>query len=157
MSRTDADDRLHDRIYAAVPYLASLLLAVVAGIWMALDNGTDGTRAADARPLASGELALVVVEADWCGWCKRFRRDVAPAYDNSAYSARVPLRYVPLDRYRRAGLELSSPVRGVPTFLLVNAEGREVARLRGYPGGPDRFFAALDGMLEKAGAAPVAR
>lgn len=146
------DDVWHDRLFAAVPYLGAGLLAVVAAIWFALDGGDGGDVVAEARrpTFSGGSMSLVVVEADWCGWCKRFRRDVAPKYEESPYASRVPLHYVQLDQQGRAGFKLASRVRSVPTFVLVDGEGREIDRLRGYPGGPDRFFAALDGMLSRA-------
>lgn len=146
------DERLHDRLYAAVPYIGGVLLAVAAALWSVLDSGERPQVASSRAPVAysGGGLTLVVVEADWCGWCKRFRRDVAPKYGDSPYASRAPLRYVQLDDQRNAGLQLASHVRAVPTFVLVDGAGREIDRLRGYPGGPDRFFMALDRMLEKA-------
>ena len=55
----------------------------------------------------------------------------------------LPLRQVHLDRGKDKSVELKSPIRYTPTFVLVE-DGKEKARIEGYPG---EFF--FWGVLEK--------
>lgn len=91
-----------------------------------------------------------MVESAGCSWCRRFRNEVAPSYDQSGYGARAPLRYLQVGEVRTSGYQFAGDIRATPTFVLVDRRGKEIDRVRGYPGGGQRFYTALDGMLAKA-------
>lgn len=88
-----------------------------------------------AAPLAAAEL--VMLEQPGCPWCARFNAEIAPAYARTDEGRRAPLRRVDITRDWPEDLAAVSPERFTPTFILVE-DGRELGRIRGYPG--DEFF-----------------
>jgi protein disulfide-isomerase len=113
-----------------------------------------------AQAKAKEEKKLVLVDftgSDWCGWCKKAKKDILDTPEFAEY-AKNNLVLVELD-FPSAKIEQSAElkktnkalqnqygVRGFPTFLLVNGEGKELGRQVGYlEGGPKSFIAKLDG------------
>jgi hypothetical protein len=94
-----------------------------------------------ALPALSAEL--VMYRRAGCPYCLAWDREIAPAYPKTDIGKRLPLRHVHLDRGKDTSVELKSPVRFTPTFVIVE-DGREKARIEGYPG---EFF--FWGVLEK--------
>ena len=84
---------------------------------------------------------LVMFDATWCGYCKKFKREVAPTYNSTAAGRVFPLRIIDIDR-ETADFTLKEKVRGTPTFVIV-AEGMEIARFSGY-GGPEHFYETME-------------
>ncbi len=108
---------------------------------------TLGMLAAPARA-----VELVMVEQHGCEWCARWNEEIAPIYPKTAEGAFAPLRRVDL-RDLPPDLNTTRRVNFTPTFLIVK-EGREIARLEGYPG-EDFFWPLLEAMLrDHAGFAP---
>ena len=99
----------------------------------------------DAPLPASGNVALIVMEADGCIYCSIFRRDVLPAYETSERGKAVPVRFLDINDIDGSGIELSSPVSILPTFV-VTRNNREVGRIPGYVG-PENFFHAMNYLL----------
>lgn len=90
---------------------------------------------------------MVMYEQKGCVWCKRFNEEIAPAWPKTEQGKRAPLRRVDIDEPIPADLADIQVERFTPTFVLID-EGREIARLRGYPG--DQFFwQIVDDMLAK--------
>lgn len=135
-----------DRLFTMAPYLA----AVAAG-FMALGLIMPGTpRPSDvATHRTYDTMTLVVFETESCIYCKRFKEDIAPGYVHSSYAARAPLRTLHVSEQSSAGYQLRGYISTVPTFVLIGRDGREIDRIRGYPG-RDRFYPKLDEVLAKA-------
>lgn len=96
-------------------------------------------------PAAAAEL--VMFEQPGCAWCMRFDQEIAPAWPKTEQGKRAPLRRVNIQDPLPEDLATIAVERFTPTFVLVD-DGREIARLRGYPG--DEFFWHLiDEMLTK--------
>jgi thiol-disulfide isomerase/thioredoxin len=146
MDPTDLDEETRESpwIYRAMAGLLAVFVLLAGAFWLVHPE-------AEPPPAArlSDRPTLLVIETESCSWCRRFRRDVAPKYVNSSYESRAPLRYVHRDEQRQSGYRLKSSVSAVPTFVLVDTQGIEVDRLRGYPGGGAKFFSAVDHMLAK--------
>jgi hypothetical protein len=70
-------------------------------------------------------------------------------YERSRYESLAPLHYVDAGDQRRSGYRLKARVSSVPTFILVDRNGREVARLNGFPGPMAQFEPHLDRMLAR--------
>ncbi|MBR0839926.1 thioredoxin [Bradyrhizobium liaoningense] len=102
------------------------LLAVA----IALTLPATGSRAAE----------LVMFERPGCVWCARFNAEIAPIYAKTEESQAAPLRRVDLNSPLPADLAGIDPGVFTPTFVVVK-EGREIGRIRGYPG--DAFFFGL--------------
>jgi hypothetical protein len=90
---------------------------------------------------------LVMFRRDGCPWCARWDREIGPIYPATELSRRAPLRMVNLDGDRNHSVGLRSPIIYTPTFVLVE-EGREVARLEGYPG-EDFFWVLIEQMVAR--------
>ena len=83
--------------------------------------------------------------------------EIAPIYPKTDIGKRVPIRFVDIDRIGELEIEVTSPVRFSPTFVLVD-DSREIARIEGYPG-QDFFWGRLRALvppLPQAGAATCA-
>lgn len=90
---------------------------------------------------------LLMMERPGCIYCARFNAEIAPAYPNTDEGRRAPLRRVDITEPWPADLEAIERDFVTPTFVLME-DGREVDRLRGYPG--DQFFwHLLDRMLAR--------
>ncbi len=119
----------------SAPRFTSLLFALVASVAPLV-----GSAAAIAAE-------LVVLEKAGCPYCIRFEREVGKTYDKTDEGKRAPLKRIDNEKPFPEDYRFVSPDRITPTFVLVD-QGREIGRLRGYPG-EDFFYAALGTMLEK--------
>jgi hypothetical protein len=106
--------------------------------------------------LSSPGLAseLVMFERPGCGWCARFNAEIAPIYARTDEGRALPLRRVDLARPLPADLAGIDPGAFTPTFVVVD-QGREIGRIRGYPG--DAFFFGLLGRIMSATSEAPAR
>lgn len=89
---------------------------------------------------------LVMFERAGCVWCEAFDRDVAPIYGKTEEGLRAPLRRLNIMQSQPADLAFVDVERLTPVFVLVDG-GREIGRIRGYPG--DDHFWGLLGVLMK--------
>lgn len=87
---------------------------------------------------------LVMVEQTGCEWCARWDEEIAPIYPKTAEGKHAPLRRVDL-RALPDDLQVTRRVMFTPTFLVVE-DGKEQARLEGYPG-EDFFWPLLADLL----------
>lgn len=112
---------------------------------------------------ARSENKLVLLDftgSDWCRWCIKFDHDVLSTEQFSAYAGQR-LELVKLDFPRHtpqnddlkrvnAALATQFGVDGYPTYVLLDADGRELGRQVGYrEGGPDAFISELDGFSKR--------
>jgi hypothetical protein len=92
---------------------------------------------------------LVMFEQAGCVWCETFDREIAPVYAKTTEGQRAPLRRVNIDYPLPADLSFVAVERLAPLFVLVD-KGREVGRIRGYPG-EDHFWGLLGALIKKLG------
>ncbi|OQM73552.1 transcriptional regulator [Manganibacter manganicus] len=98
-------------------------------------------------PPSAGAAELLMLEQPGCVWCARFNREIAPAWPKTPEGQRAPLRRVDITGPWPADLADITRERFTPTFVLME-NGREIGRLRGYPG--DEFFwFRIDELLAK--------
>ena len=83
---------------------------------------------------------LVMFEQKSCVWCRKFDREIAPAYDKTTEGNRAPLRRLDIALPAPSDLAFIKRERFTPVFVLID-QGREIGRIRGYPG--DTFFWGL--------------
>ena len=105
------------------------------------------TSAVIFAPVTATAAELLVLEKAGCPYCVRFEAEVGRIYDRTAEGRRAPLRRLDNEAPFPEAYRFVAPDRITPTFVLVDG-GREIARLRGYPG-EDFFYGALGVMLEK--------
>ena len=83
-----------------------------------------------------------------CVYCQVFNREVAPGYHKSLYARRAPLREIDIDSHGTDGYALrAGAITVTPTFVMFK-RGREVARIRGYPG-KKSFYRMVNQILKK--------
>ena|SRR6056297_1745063 len=102
---------------------------------------------ASAAPVAAEQprgTELVMIDQKGCAYCEKWEAEIGPIYPNTAEGAFAPLRRVHI-RNSADAIELVRRVNFTPTFLVVR-DGREIARLEGYPG-EDFFWPLLTRML----------
>ncbi|MGJ5181099.1 thioredoxin [Bradyrhizobium oligotrophicum] len=97
---------------------------------------------------------LVMFERPGCGWCARFNAEIAPIYAKTDEGRALPLRRVDLTQKLPADLAGIDPGAFTPTFVVLD-QGREIGRIRGYPG--DAFFFGLLGRIINATSGTPAR
>ena len=90
---------------------------------------------------------LVMFEQAGCVWCETFDREIAPIYPKTTEGQRAPLRHVNIDQSLPPDLSFIVIERITPLFVLV-ANGREIGRIRGYPG-EDHFWGLLGVLIKK--------
>ena len=103
--------------------------------------------AASLLPVAARAAELVMFESRGCVWCQRWDRDVGAIYDKTPEAKLLPLRRIDVGRQSSSGVELKSPVRYTPTFVVIEG-GREVGRITGYSG-DDQFWGLLGTLAAK--------
>ncbi len=140
-------------------------LAAVAGLVRAEEKESlwqTGFAAAKAKAKAEKKLLLVnFTGSDWCVWCKKLKAEV---FDKEGFKTEAPKQFVlvELDFPRRKKLskelqkqnrELGSryKVHVYPTVLLMDAEGKVVARTGYSPGGPEKYVRQLAEFAETYG------
>ena len=142
--------------------LVGLLLAWVA-LPLAASEGEWLTDLPKALERAKSDKKMVLLDftgSDWCGWCIKFNKEVPSTTEFKQYAAKnlvlvevdFPTRkkLAPELTKANAALKDKYKINGYPTFVVLNAEGREVGRQEGYSeGGPKSFVAKLEGFKKK--------
>jgi thioredoxin-related protein len=134
----------------------SLLVAAFACV--ASDGWVDDF--AEAKRLAAEKGVPILVNfsgSDWCGWCIRLDQEVFDqelfkeyAKENLVlFVADFPRRKELPEQVSKQNRELAEKlgIMGFPTVLLIDAEGKEVARTGYQPGGPGLYVAHLKELL----------
>src|SRR5207302_1177831 len=118
---------------------------------------------AQASAKAQNKMVLInFTGSDWCGWCIRLRNEVfsKPAFDAFAQDnlvlveADFPREKAQTVELRQANAALAEQfqIRGYPTIVLLNSEGKKLGALGYAPGGPQAFISELTRISEtKAG------
>lgn len=133
-------------------FLVAALSSFAAEGWL------DDFAAAKKQAAEKGVPILVNFSgSDWCGWCIRLEREVFGEAEFKKYAEENLVLFI-ADFPRRKelpevtakqnrDLAEKSGVRGFPTILLLDAEGKELARTGYQPGGPDAYVTHLKELL----------
>jgi FKBP-type peptidyl-prolyl cis-trans isomerase 2 len=90
-----------------------------------------------------GRPAILVLYADWCGWCKKLLNESAADPRVTAFKDRFVWAKVNADRQKEIGSKYGQS--GFPLTVVVAPDGKVLSRIDGY-----RDAAALRAELEKA-------
>lgn len=115
--------------------IAGSLRALIVALGMAIT----------AWPAHAAEL--VMFEQQGCEWCQIWHSVIGPIYGKTAEGRKAPLRRVDISDPMPDDIRHIEPGRFTPTFVLLD-NGREVGRIRGYPG-EDFFWGMLGELIEK--------
>jgi thioredoxin-related protein len=74
---------------------------------------------------------IVDFSTSWCGYCKKFDREVMP---DSSFSSLVNQQFLfgRVDGDAQKDIVVKHKVRGYPTFIIFNEKGEEIKRFNGY-------------------------
>lgn len=100
-----------------------------------------------AASVGASAAELIMVEEDFCPYCRKFHAEIGPIYPKTSEGKLAPLRSVDISDPLSEEIELAAPVTITPTFILVD-KGKEVDRLLGYQG-DDYFWFLIGKMLAK--------
>jgi hypothetical protein len=112
-------------------YVRALVLLAAAFLWTA----------------RAGAAELVMFERSGCSYCEQFNQRIAPVYPRTAEGRRVPLRRVDIHAPIPPDLDSIEIERITPVFVMIE-HGREIGRIRGYPG-EESFWALFAGLMEE--------
>ncbi|MCU0771591.1 MAG: thioredoxin family protein [Verrucomicrobia bacterium] len=116
----------------------------------------------DAQAKAKADNKLVMMDftgSDWCGWCIKLNKEVFSQPEFAEYAAQnLVLVEVDFPRKKQQSKELKAAnqalqerfrVRGYPTIIVLNSQGKQVGELGYMKGGPKAFIAELDKLKGK--------
>jgi protein disulfide-isomerase len=135
---------------------AVIASSFISGPFASAESGwlTDYKKAQQEAKAGNKLLLLDFTGSDWCGWCKKFDREVLSQPQFKDY-ARDNLVIVELDfprakpqtpELRKQNRELAQQYEmvGFPTIVVLSADGQKLWRYDGYfPDGPAAFIAQL--------------
>lgn len=122
-------------------------------LWPAASALAAALLMAPMLPAAAGSPArLVVFEAPGCAQCRQFREEALPEYWGSPASLELPIQVIDMAALGTGGHPLKARIATLPTFVVMQ-DGREVARLSGYPG-KEGFRAMVEEVRRALAAAP---
>ena len=111
---------------------------------------------------AKTEKKMVLLDftgSDWCGWCIKLDKEVFSKPEFKTY-AKDNLVLVEVDfpqgknqskklKEQNEKLKNEHAVKGYPTIIVLNADGKKVGQLGYMEGGPKAFLAKLDELKGK--------
>ncbi len=112
----------------------SLMLCVSMMFAQGINFEPDGTTLAAAAAKAKKENKLVFVDCytQWCGPCKKMSRDIFPDAKVGQYmNPRFVNLKIDMEAKYAEGLSKEWQVTAYPTFIIFNADGKEIGRFMG--------------------------
>jgi thiol:disulfide interchange protein len=100
-----------------------------------------------ALSMAKSNRSKVIVDVytDWCGWCKKMDKDIYTHPKVVALSdSFVFLKLNAEDGSQGQRFSKSMNVKGFPTTIILDQEGRSVNLIRGFPRSIDQFIHTLE-------------
>jgi protein disulfide-isomerase len=140
---------------------ALLSLALVTSVTSFAASGWDDDYD-KAVEKAKAEKKMVLLDftgSDWCSWCIKLDKEVFSKKEFKDY-AKDNLVLVEVDfpqgkrqtkklKQQNEKLQKEHSVRGYPTIIVLNSEGKKVGQLEYMEGGPAPFIAKLDELKGK--------
>lgn len=136
--------------------LGTITALALTGV-MAADAVNWLTDAVKAQAQAKAENKLVLLDftgSDWCGWCIKLNKEVFSQPEFADYAKRnlvcvevdFPMKKKLSAEQKKANDALAAKynIRGYPTIIVLNGEGKKVGELGYMKGGPKKFTAELD-------------
>jgi len=136
--------------------IAGFCLVAVAGI--AAEGWLTDYDAAVAKAKAEKKTILLdFTGSDWCGWCIKLDKEV---FSQKAFKEYADKNLVPVvldfprkkeqsEEIKKQNRELQKKykIRGYPTIILVNSEGKEIARTGYQRGGAEKYVEHLKTLI----------
>jgi thioredoxin-related protein len=145
--------------------LASLALAMTASFATAGGDGwmTDFEAAKKKAAAENKDLLVDFTGSDWCGWCIKLNKEV---FSHDPFKKGVADKFVLVEldfprkpenaskqsaelKKQNSDLQAKFEVKGFPTILLLDAQGRPFAQTGYQAGGPEKYVTHLDELRAK--------
>ncbi len=149
--------------------MRNTLLAALFCLFTAFQAAASGgggwiTDAVAAKAEAKKGKKLILMDftgSDWCGWCVKMKKDTLDQKAFQDYAAKnlvlvevdFPNKKAQSAELKKANKALQDKyaVEGFPTYVITDADGKELGRQVGYlKGGPTAFIDLLEGLKKKA-------
>jgi thioredoxin-related protein len=139
---------------------ACAVLAVGSSVSFAAGGWGDNLDKALADAKAEKKLVLLdFTGSDWCGWCIKLHKEVFSKPEFEKY-AKDNLVLVTVDfpqtkqlprrvKEQNDKLQKQYAIKGYPTIIVLNSDGKQVGQLGYQEGGPGPFTAKLDELKGK--------
>ena len=144
-----------------MPIATVLVLMITSSATRAAGGGwvTD-FEAAKASAKAGGKYMLVdFTGSDWCGWCIKLKGEV---FSKDHFKTEAPKNFILVELDFPRAKDKMTPklieqnkklseeyaVRGYPTILLMDAEGKVFAKTGYRAGGPEKYIEYLNSLVE---------
>jgi thioredoxin-related protein len=137
--------------------IALTFLAVAGARTFAQEShwSTDFAKAQTQAKTENKKMLLDFTGSDWCGWCIKMKKDVLDTKEFKDYAAKnfvlVEVDFPNAKHQTKHVVEQNDELKGkyktegFPTFVVLEADGKELGRQVGYlEGGPGAFIAKLD-------------
>lgn len=139
-------------------YMKKTLIAAVAALTVLTATSSEWTTdAAKAQEQAKKENKLVMLDftgSDWCGWCIKLKKEVFDTQEFKTYASKN-LVLVEVDfpktkeqsaeqKKANQALQKKYGIRGYPTIIVLDGDGKQVGKLGYMKGGPKAFIAELE-------------
>jgi len=139
-----------------------LALAAVLSV-SAAGSGVWKTDLPAAKTEARKDNKLILMDftgSDWCGWCIKMKKESLDQKEFLDYAAKslvlvevdFPNKKAQSAELKKANKELQDKygVQGFPTYVVIDAEGKELGRQVGYlKGGPSAFVDLIESWKKK--------
>lgn len=148
--------------------IAIMALMGIAGSLFAVEDGwkTD-FKAASAKAKAEGKYMLLDFSgSDWCGWCIKLDDEVFSKQAFKEYAKEnlvlvlvdFPQRKPQSEALKKQNNELKGKykIRGYPTVIILDSEGKFVAKTGYKRGGADEYVTHLKTLISKKTEKPTA-
>ena len=115
---------------------------------------TNLPKAQAAAKAANKSVLLDFTGSDWCGWCIKLHKEVFSKPEFVEYAAKnlvlvevdFPTKKKLSAEQKKANDALAAKykIKGYPTIIVLNSDGKKVGELGYQPGGPEAFIASLE-------------
>lgn len=130
----------------------------------AAEKGPWRTDLEAAKAEAKKDNKLILMDftgSDWCGWCVKMKKEALDQKEFLDYAAKhlvlvevdFPQKKAQTAAVKKANKALQDKyaVEGFPTYVVTDAQGKELGRHVGYlKGGPTAFIGWTDGFKKKS-------
>jgi protein disulfide-isomerase len=139
---------------------STAVLALLTSAALAAAGWSDDYEKSVAKAKAEKKMVLLdFTGSDWCGWCIKLDKEVFSKPEFKSY-AKDNLVLVEVDfpqgkrlpkkvQEQNEKLKNEHSVRGFPTIVVLNSDGKKIGELGYMEGGPKNFIAKLDELKGK--------
>ena len=127
--------------------------------WGSDDWGTDFAKAKTLAAKNNKPILIDFTGSDWCGWCMKLDKEVLSQKEFKEYAAKnlnlvvsdYPKSKKQSDALRKQNQKLAKDfnIEGYPTIILVDKDGKEMARTGYKAGGASEYVNHLKELLAK--------